>query len=123
QGGGVDEGLGGRAGWPPRQYVVELADAVIAPADKGFQLPGVRVQGDQRDLRLVGLRRRRALRPLLLGELAIDLRHPCADRVRGGALQVKIEGGINPEAVGNQIALRELREQLVFHHVDEKRRL
>ena len=25
--------------------------------------------------------------------------------------------------MGNQIALRELREQLVFHHVDEKRRL
>ena len=96
QGGSVDEGLEGRAGWPPRQHVVELADAVIAPADKGFQLPGVRVHGDQRDLRLVGLRRWRALRPLLLGELAIDLRHPCADRVRGGALQVKIDGRVNP---------------------------
>ena len=52
QRGGVDERLEDGARLPLGQHVVQLADPVIAAADQRLDLAGVRIERDQRHLRL-----------------------------------------------------------------------
>ena len=52
EGRGVDEGLEDGPGGPIGDGVVELALAVVASADQRQHLAGVRVERDQRDLRI-----------------------------------------------------------------------
>ena len=80
----------------------------------------MRVQSHQGHLRLIGVGRGRALRPLLLLQLLVNLRHAHPNPFRGRALQVQIEGRIDAESLRDQLVLLELRQQLVFHHIDEK---
>ena len=49
---GVNEGLEYRAGLAPGQNVIELALAVVASADDGANLPGVRIERHDGHLRL-----------------------------------------------------------------------
>ncbi len=44
---------------------------------------------------------------------------PTAMASRGGALQLRIERGVDAETLGEQLGFREVVEQVVLHHVHE----
>jgi hypothetical protein len=107
KGRGVDERLEDGAGGPLGNRVVQLRVAVAAPADQRQHLAGVRIERDQRHLRIdVGL-------PGL--SLRVQLVHLLVDDVNGGvdgrggsALQIGIERGVDAQAFAVEVALAEL---------------
>ena len=106
EGGGVDEGLEDGAGGTVRDSVIELADAVVTAADQGQDLAGVGIEGDEGDLRIDGFGRRFAVlcgdtgqTSEVRGHQLVDVLHAVSDGVLGYLLEVRIEGGIDAEAL------------------------
>ena len=103
--------------------MVQLTHTIVPPTHQGPDLSGVRVERDHRDLGLVGVRRGLVFSSPQLSDVAVHLLHSCLDSLRGALLQLEIECGVDAEALGKQIALGDLSQQLVFHHVHKERRL
>ena len=83
----------------------------------------MRVERDQRQLRLQRIRRRGILGPPGLFQLQIHFRDARADSLGGCLLHLQIERGVNPVTLRKQVVFGELRKQLIFHQVDEARSL
>ncbi len=121
QRGGVDERLERRARLPFRDRVIELADAVAAPADQRLHFAGLRIQTYQRNLRerhLVGAVLLRPALPLLIGFLDAG-----AHRRHSVALQIHVERGEDAERRRLKIPILKLALQGVIHQVDEVGRI
>ena len=109
--------------------MIELALPVIPSADHGLDFAGSRIQRNECHLRLrnrIGtslLRRFTAPFVILLREQQIYVLHARVHRCCGCALQGGIERRIDAEIFAEQFVFRILVEQVVFHHVDEVRRV
>ena len=108
--------------------MIQLAPAVVSSTNQRQHRSGVRVERDQRHLRLraLGDLRFHFLAHLhLLGahllDLLIDQLDAHLDRLRRRFLQIGIERGVNPVGLIVQIVFAELVDQRVAHHVDEIR--
>ena len=115
---------------PLRNGVIQLAPAVVSSPDQSQDRTGVRVERNQRHLRL---RARRHLRFQFLahlytlgahlGDLLIYQLDAHFDGLRCRLLQVGIERGVNPVGLLIQIMFVEPVDQSVAHHIDEIRRV
>src|SRR3984957_19872936 len=127
--GGVDEWLENRSGLAMRERVIELALAVVAAADDGFDFAGTRVERDERGLdmgnRFVASLFRSFLFPpvVFLGEQLVYVFRAFFDRVLRDALQRWIKRGVYAEIFGGELLLGIFIEQVVLHHVDKVRSL
>src|SRR5204863_5469254 len=90
--GGIYKRLEDGAGLALCEHVVELAGAVVPSAGERFDLACVRVERDERDLRL---RNGLALETALLTNLLVHLDHAVADRFGGGTLEAHVERGVD----------------------------
>ena len=104
--------------------MIQLALAVITPANQCPNFSGQRIHRHQRNLHV---RRRLSRlgffpRRVFLGQQLVHLFS--ADLYRGGrgALQLRIERGVNAEALRFQILLRKMFEQMILDHVHKIRR-
>src|ERR1035437_3189106 len=113
---GVDKRLEDGSRLPLRQNVVELADAVIAPAGQRLHLAGVRIDGYQGHLRIG---RRLAPEAALPLDLRVHFLHAETNGLPGLALEAQVDGGVNAEGVGLEIGVLELALHRVVDHVDE----
>ena len=116
---------------PLRQRVVQLARAVVAPADQRLDLAGVRIHGHQRYLR-IRPRRHRGFKLILpdlglvgahLGDLLVHQLHSSFHRLRSRALKVGIECRIDAVFLVVHLALVQLADNRVAHHIHEIRRV
>ncbi len=130
--GAVNKGLEDRSRGTLGDRVVQLADAIVAPANQCQHLAGMGIECDERHLRHGPvLHRGLDLGVLSLPNLGLpgahldDLRvhqlHAFIDGFGSGALQVGIDGGVNPQRLLVEVVLAELIGELVLHQVDEIR--
>ena len=103
--------------------MVELAPGVVPPSDQRAYGAGVRIEGDQCQLRLVGARRPHLLAPVPLLDLLVHFDHPCNRSLRRRALKVQIERRVDAILLGHQFIFRELGEQVFANQVHEIGRL
>ena len=117
---GVDEGFEDGAGGAFGDGVVELRDAVVAAADECEDLAGVRVDGDERDLRIgdgAGLFSLGGL--VQLADELVDVLHADLDGFGGGALQFGVERGVDAEALVGEVLVADAFDELVVDEIDE----
>ncbi len=110
EGGGVDEGLEDGAGGALGEGVVELGGAVVAAADKGEDLAGVGVEGDERDLG-IGV-------SVVLADELVYVAHAGFNGFRGDALELGVERGVDAEGLVVQVVAETL-DELFMDEVDE----
>ena len=104
----VDERLEDGAGGPLRDGVIHLRRAVAAPAHQRQHLAGVRIERDQRHLRIdVGLAQLLVARMQLV-HLLVHHVNGGVDRVGGQALQIGIERGVDAQPFAVEVAIAEL---------------
>ena len=91
---GVDPGLEDGSGGALGRGVVVLRVGVVAAADKGENLAGVRVQGDESDLRNGG---RFAWFAVALRDDLVDVFHAEFHGIGGSVLEVGVERGVDAQ--------------------------
>jgi hypothetical protein len=94
-GGGVYEGFEDRAGRAFGDGVIELGRAVVAAADEGENLAGVRVESDESHL---GIGDSGVAFAVKLADQLVDVLHADFDGVGGGLLQGRIERGVDAQS-------------------------
>ncbi len=107
------------------ERVIELALSVVAASDDRLDFSRARIERHERHLRL----RDRLVASLLgqfaapfvvsLGEKQVHILHPRVHCGGGGALERRIQSRIHAEILAEQLRLRILVQQVVFHHVHE----
>ena len=116
EGSGKDKRLEGGTRLPVGDSAVELGLVIVPAPHQSLDLAGVRVEGNQSNLREGG-----RVFPLSksLGDLGIHFRQGFPDGLSGGALQTKVKAGVDAIASRDQLLLREVPQQLVAHQVNE----
>ncbi len=100
--------------------MVELRDAVVAAADEREDLAGVRVERDERDLRIgdgAGLLTFGGL--VQLADELVDVLHADFDGFGGGALELGVERGVDAQALVGEVLVADALDELVVDEVDE----
>ena len=125
----IDKWLEDRARLAMSEGVIQLALSVIPSADDGFDFSAPRIECYEGHLRLGNRLIAPLLRQLLLplvvsfGQQCIDVLHARFDRRHRRALQRRVQRRVYAEVFAQQLVFRVLVQQVVFHHVDEIRRL
>ena len=117
---GVDEGFEDGAGGALGDGVIELRDAIVAAADQREDLAGVRVDGDERDLRIGDGAGFFALGGLVqLADELVYVLHADLDGLGGGALQFGVERGVDAEALVGEVLIADALDELIVDEIDE----
>ena len=112
------------------ERVIELANSVVAPSRERQNVSSVRINGDQRNLR-VGSRSHLSFKlalghsdafAALLEYLRVHQFDAFLDGLSGGALQIRIKRGVNTVGLVVDFAFIELGEKRIANHVNEVRR-
>ena len=106
--------------------MVELAGAVIASPHQRQHLAGVRIQRHQRDLGIIDGRGRHPAftrRACSFSTCSSTTFMPSVTASVGHPLQIRIERGVDAQAVMVEIRIAHALHQPVAHQVDEIRRL
>jgi len=117
---GVDERLEDGTGGAVGDGVVDLGDAIVTPADQRENLSGVRVDGDQGNLRIgdrFGLFALGCF--LLLADDFINVAHSDLNGVGSNLLEVGVERGVDAEVLMREVLIADALDELVVDEVDE----
>ena len=97
--------------------MVQLRDTIVAPADQREHLAGVRIEGNQRDLRI-----RDRCMPFLcsLRIRSSTFFMPASTASEAARLQLRIERRVDAQRAGaRDVRVAEALHDLVVHEVDE----
>jgi len=97
--------------------MVELALAVVPSADQCFDLPVVRIENDNRDLRLRGLLSLFAPARVTLRQLGVTFLAPASTASEAARCSSGSSVVVNAETLREQVRFGEAVEQMLPHHV------
>ncbi len=100
--------------------MIQLRQSVVAATDQCENLASVRVDRDQRNLRIRNRCRLLALGCLvLLADDLVHVLHADLDRLRSSSFQVGIERSVDTEILVGKVLVADSLDKLVVHEVDE----